>query len=636
MKNVRDVRITALTIGTYILFGIIALRLFDLQIVDNSHFQNVAQAQRKRASELLPHRGTIYVQEGKGGDIFPIASNKKAWIAYAVPRNMENPRLVADSLAPALIAFRDREQEKIRTIIAQTGQGNAEKIAAITRKEEEPSPSPEPEITPTPQERTQDAARNLFEKFDQLTDPYEPILKPYEILDDEFLAFLQEKNLEGIILEEQEIRTYPEGSLAAHLLGYVGFDDARRIGRSGVEGFFDTILRGDFGFLSGERDTAGRIIGVAANEFRAAEDGSDIVLTIDRVVQTFAEQELKAGVDRYLAERGSILVMDPKTGAILAMATYPTFDPNFYYAVTDGRIQTNPIVSDNFEPGSILKPVIMAGAINDGLVTPNTTFVDNGPVQVDKFTINTFDGKHLGVQTMTQALEQSNNIGMVHLAQKMGAEKMYDYLRRFGLGERTGVELDGETQTNLKEPQKWNVATVATTGFGQGVVMTPLQALDAINVIANGGTLVQPRIVEEVRSPSGEVKRTASTSVRRVISEETADTVSAMMVSVLENGVATLARVPGYYLAGKTGTAQVADETGKYSQDKKIITFAGFGPVPDPEFSILIKLDNPYGLSFASGTAAPMFRNLSEKLLTYYQVPPSYSASERQPRFSVE
>ncbi len=636
MKHVRDARISILAVGAYILFGIIVLRLFDLQIVDNGHFENVAQAQRKRASELLPHRGTIYVQEGKGGDIFPIASNTKAWIAYAVPRDMENPQLVADALAPALVAFRDRQAEKIQSIIQQTGQNNAEKIAAITAPPSEEEPSPSPEVTPTPQERTAQNARELFEKFNQRADPYEPILKPHEVLDDEFLAFLQEKNLEGIVLEEQEIRTYPEGSLAAHLLGYVGFDDAKRVGRSGVEGFFDAMLRGDFGFLSGERDAGGKLIGVADNEFRAAEDGSDVVLTIDRVVQTFAEQELKSGVERYLAERGSIVVMNPKTGAILAMATYPTFDPNFYYAVTDGRIQTNPIVSDNFEPGSILKPVVMAGAINDGIVTPHTTFVDNGPVKVDKFTINTFDGKHLGVQTMTQALEQSNNIGMVWLAQKMGAENMYDYLRRFGLGERTGIELDGETQTNLPEPQKWNVATVATIGFGQGVAMTPLQALDAINVIANGGTLVQPYLVSEVRHPSGEVEKTQVKTVRRVISEETADTVSAMMVSVIENGVATLARVPGYYLAGKTGTAQVADETGQYSKDKKIITFAGFGPVPDPEFSILIKLDNPYGLSFASGTAAPMFKNLSEKLLTYFQVPPAYNASERQPRFSVE
>lgn len=633
MTHVSNVRTKILTIAGCILFAIVTVRLLDLQVRQGGRFEAIAEAQRKRASELLPHRGTIYVQEGKGRDIFPIASNKKAWIVYAVPRNMKDPKNVADTLAPALSAFRDRQDEKTKTIIAQTGQNLLDQFAPLPSPEAEPSVSPEP--TPGPEDRARIMASTLFTRFDQRTDPYEPLLKPYEVIDDELLAFLQEKKLEGVVLEEQEVRTYPEGSLAAHAVGYVGFDDSKRIGRSGVEGFFDSTLRGDFGFLSGERDASGRIIGVAANEFRAAEDGADIVLTLDRVVQTFAEQELRAGVERYRAERGSVLVMNPKTGAILAMATYPTFDPNAYYAVRDGRVQTNPIVSDSFEPGSILKPVVMAGAINDGLVGPDTTFVDNGPVHISKFTINTFDGKHLGVQTMTQALEQSNNIGMVWVAQKMGAQRMYDYLRRFGLGERTGIELDGETQTNIQEPQRWSVATLATTGFGQGVVVTPIQALDAINVIANEGVLTQPHIVQNTKKASGEDNVTVPTDVRRVISKETADTVSAMMVSVIENGVAKLAQVPGYYLAGKTGTAQVADDTGRYSQDKKIITFVGFGPVPNPEFSILIKLDNPYGLSFASGTAAPMFRNLAEKLLTYYQVPPSYDASQKQQKFVV-
>ncbi len=635
MKHATNLRTRLLTVAGCILFAVVIVRLADLQIVRHSHFETVAEAQRKRASELLPHRGTIYVQEGKGGDIFPIASNKKAWIAYAVPRNMKDPKGAADTLAPALSAFRDRQEARTKTIISQTGQNLMDVFVPIASPEVSPSPSTSPETTPGPEDRARIMATTLFERFDQRTDPYEPLLKPYEVLDDEALAFLEEKKIEGIVLEEQEVRTYPEGSLAAHAVGYVGFDDSKRIGRSGVEGFFDSALRGDFGFLSGERDAKGRIIGVAANEFRAAQDGSDVVLTLDRVVQTFAEQELKSGVERYRAERGSVLVMNPKTGAILAMATYPTFDPNAYYAVRDGRVQTNPIVSDSFEPGSILKPVVMAGAINDNLVAPDTTFVDNGPVHVSKFVINTFDGKHLGVQTMTQALEQSNNIGMVWVAQKMGAERMYDYLRRFGLGERTGVELDGETQTNVREPHQWSAATLATTGFGQGIVVTPIQALDAINVIANGGLLTQPHIVQNMKNAFGEEKVTVPTDIRRVISKETADSVSAMMVSVIENGVAGLARVPGYYLAGKTGTAQVADDTGRYSQDKKIITFVGFGPVPNPEFSILIKLDNPYGLSFASGTAAPMFQNLAEKLLTYYQVPPSYDATEKQAKFKV-
>ena len=620
-------------VGSVLLFAILTMRLVDLQIVRHSHFANIAEAQRKRASELLPHRGTIYVSEGRGKDIFPVASNQKGWIAYAVPRDMEDPRRVSEELAPAIHAFRKRQEQRIADIVNRTGQNRIKTEEETPEGEETPTPTP----APSDEDAVREIAAKLYQQFDQKTDPYETFLRPHEVLDTELKAFLDEKKYKGMVIEEQEVRVYPEGELAAHAIGYVGFDfdSERRVGRYGVEGFFDSRLRGDFGWLSGERDGAGQFIGVAASEFRPAEDGADVVLTIDRVIQSFVEKELKDGVERYGAERGSIIVMNPKTGAILGMATYPTFDPNTYYAVKDARVQTNPVVSDIFEPGSILKPVVMAGAINEGLVEPNTTFVDNGPVKVDKYTINTFDGKHYGVQTMTQVLEQSNNIGMVWLSNIMGKEMMYDYLRRFGVGERTGIELDGETQTNLREPRDWNITNTATISFGQGIAVTPLQALNAVNAIANDGKLTQPHIVSRVRYPNGQVEETTPTVVKHVVTEQTAAKVSAMMVSVLENGVAGLARVPGYYLAGKTGTAQVADETGKYSADKKIISFTGFGPVPDPEFSVLIKLDNPSGLSFASGTAAPMFRNLSEKILNYYQIPPSYDDSIKQPTYKV-
>lgn len=631
-------RTQILIAGGFILLAILIGRLADLQLVQHSHFMEIADAQRKRASDLQPHRGTIYVQDGKGGDLFPIASNKQAWIAYAVPRNMKDPRSVADALAPALVQFRDRQEQKKKDIIQETGQNNY----ALLHPSPTPDPgsdqgNPSPSPTPLPEDQQiADAANQLYEKFDQKTDPYEPLLKPYEVLDDDFLAFLKDKKFPGIVLEQEEDRTYPEGTLFAHGVGYVGLDGGSSTGRYGIEGYFDSILKGDLGFLSGERGATGGIIGVAKNEFKPATDGSDVVLTVDRVVQAFAEEELKSGVQKYRADRGSILVMNPKTGQVLAMATYPTFDPNMYYAVQDSKVQTDPIVSDSFEPGSILKPVIMSGAINDSLVAPDTTMVDNGPVHIGKYTINTFDGKHRGVQTMTNILEQSNNVGMVWVAQKMGSERMYDYLRRFGIGERTGVELDGETQTNLPEPQTWGETKQATTGFGQGVVVTPIQALNAIDAIANNGQLMQPHIVGSIKSPDGTTKTIASTPVRQVVTPETASKVSAMMVSVIENGVGRSARIPGYYMAGKTGTAQVADPaTGKYSTENKIITFAGFGPVPDPQFSILIKLDNPYGLSFASGTAAPMFKDLASKLLTYYQVPPSYDASAPQSKFQV-
>ena len=628
--NEPDNRIRVLILFGLILIGILVIRLIDLQVIRHSYFTNIAEAQRKRAAELLPHRGTIYVNEGRGGDIFPIASNQKGFTAYAVPRDMEDPGRVASELAPQLLAFRQRQNDRTQEIITRTGQELYQED-----KEEDETSSPEPQPTPSVEDQTKNLQSEIFAKFNQKTDPYEPILRPYEALDQPLRTFLEEKQYPGVVLEEKEVRVYPEKELAAHTIGYLGFDGERQIGRYGIEGFFDNILKGDLGWLSGERDTAGGFIGVANNEFQPATDGADIVLTIDRVVQSIIEEELKTGVERYGARRGSVVVMNPKTGAVLGMATYPTFDPNAYYAINDPRVQLNPVVSDIFEPGSILKPVIMASAIEEGVVTPSTTFTDDGPVKVDKYTINTFDGQHFGLQTMTQVLEKSNNIGMVWLGQKMGAEMMYDFLRRFGVGERTGIELEGETQTNLREPASWNITTTATTSFGQGIALTPIQALNAINVIANNGRLMQPHIVSRLKYRDGQEKNTEPKQVRQVVSPRTANKVSAMMVSVIENGFATAARVPGYYMAGKTGTAQVADERGKYSEDEKIISFAGFGPLEDPAFSILVKLDNPYGLSFASGTAAPMFKNMSTKLLTYYQIPPSYDDTQARKPFQV-
>lgn len=620
-----DRRLAALFFMFAVLSGGLIARLGYLQIARHEYYTVVAESQRKRAGELLPHRGTIYVSEGRSGETeenFPIATNHKAYFAYAVPRDMKDPGMVAEELAPALLAFRTRQQERVAAIIRATGQ---------KAREESTGDGVEPL---SPEDELDVVRQQLHTKFDQKTDPYEPLLRPYEVLDEPFKQFLTERNFPGVVVEEEEVRTYPEKTLAAHVLGYVGYQEEGRVGKYGVEGYYEKTLAGDLGFLSSERDTAGNYIGSAAREFRPAQDGSDVVLTIDRVVQSFIEEELRTGVEKYGAERGSILVMNPKTGAIVGMATYPTFDPNYYYAINDPRVQLNPVVSDIFEPGSILKPLVMAAAIEEQKVTPSDTFVDNGPVKVAEYTIDTFDGKHHGVQTMTQVLEQSNNIGMVWVGQKLGAEMMYDYFRRFGLGEKTGIELEGETQNKIPEPSKWNITTVATASFGQGVALTPLQALNAINVLANKGKLMQPRLVAKVRHADGSMDVSSPHEVRQVVAPATAEKLSAMMVSVIENGVAQLARVPGYYLAGKTGTAQVPDDRGKYSPDRKIISFVGFGPVEDPQFSVLIKLDNPSGLSFASGTAAPMFRNLSEKILKYYQIPPSYEATVK-PKYTV-
>jgi cell division protein FtsI/penicillin-binding protein 2 len=620
-------RLWLLTIFIFILLAVLLFRLADLQIVRSSYFTALADSQRLRAAELAPQRGRIYFQEKQNQERFPAAVNGTAFSVYSVPRDMKDPLDVAERLAPALLAYRQRQQNAKKQIIERTGQ----KVipAAI------PDPSLAPSASLSNDNELAIVIDELYQKFNQRTDPYEPLLKFYETIDQPLQDFLKANDLPGIVMEEKNARVYPESALAAHLLGYIGWDDNRQLGRYGIEGFFEKILRGHYGFFSGERDARGQHIGIGRHEFQPPRDGSHVILTVDRVIQSIIESELAEGVNRYGAERGSLVVMNPATGAILGMATYPTFDPNYYHAITHSRVHLNPVISELFEPGSVLKPIIMAAAIDLNLVRPDSTFLDNGPVRVAEYTINTFDGKHHGLQTMTQILEQSNNVGMVSIGQTLGAENTYDYLRKFGFGEKTGVELEGETQSLLQQPKDWDIVQLATTAFGQGVAVTPIQTLNAINTIANGGILMQPHIVSHIEHSDGTEEEISPTSVRRVINDKTAAEVSAMMVSVIENGVATLARVPGYYLAGKTGTAQVPDERGKYSPDKKIISFVGFGPASNPQFSIMIKLDNPRGLSFASGTAAPMFRNVSAKLLQYYQISPDYNPDQKQPRFQL-
>ncbi|MEX2054823.1 MAG: hypothetical protein WD972_01450, partial [Candidatus Andersenbacteria bacterium] len=273
-------RIAVLLVFFLVLFVGLGARLSYLQVVRGAYYEAVAESQRKRASELQPNRGTIYVSEGRRKDAaetFPIATNQQAWYAYAIPSEMENPRQVADELVGPLLAFRQRQQERTQSIISTTGQA-----LAVT-----PTPSPagesEGESSPTAEQpataTVEELREQLAAKFDRKTDPYEPFLKPYELLDEEFKTFLDERKLPGIVLEEQEVRIYPEKTLAAHLLGYVGYQDEGRIGRYGVEGFFERVLAGDLGFLSSERDTSGKFIGVGSHEFRAAEDGADVVLT---------------------------------------------------------------------------------------------------------------------------------------------------------------------------------------------------------------------------------------------------------------------------------------------------------------------------------------------------------------------
>lgn len=602
-------------------FAGLAARLAYLQIFQEAKYAALAENQHTRTADLLPRRGIIALQERGTDRLFPIATTRKRDVAFAVPREIKDLDEVVARLVDVLLRFEERDAARREELFRMSGQ--------ITEKEADAARAARERVAPKEREklaaqRRLDLANDLKRRLGNPLDPYEPLTPSFLTLDTQAVGELKSLDVPGIAFQETPERFYPEGTLAAHVLGFVRGTGMDMTGEYGMEGKLNEALKGRAGYLLSERDVVGRWISVGGADLRLAEDGADIVLTIDRVVQTAAEAIAKDGRERFRADRASVTIMDPNTGDILAMANFPTFDPNFVGDLRSVDVLRNTTISDLFEPGSIFKSLVMATALDLNLVTPQTTMEDRGRLFISGYTIDTYDGKHHGTVTMTNILEQSNNIGMVWVAQKIGAERLYTGLRRFGIGDRTGIPLSGEAAQALSLPETWNVSRLATLGFGQGVTVTPLQILVANAALVNGGKLFEPHLVKELRYPDGRVERTSPNTVREVIRPETASKISAMLTSVVEKGVAQLAKVKGYYVGGKTGTAQVVDPTtGRYATDKKIISFIGFAPAEKPAFIALVTLHNPEGLSFASGTAAPMFRSLAERLLDYYRIPPS-------------
>ncbi len=348
------------------------------------------------------------------------------------------------------------------------------------------------------------------------------------------------------------------------------------------------------------------------------------MLTIDKNIQYTACTALQQAVQKHGASGGSLVVLEPATGAVRALCNAPDFDPNAYAAVADQARFTNAALSSPYEPGSVFKAITMAAALGEGVVTPETTYEDTGQVVIGPDTIKNSDGKAHGRQTMTQVLDESLNTGAVFASRLVGGAKFLDYVKRFGFGEPTGIELPEERSGNLASLKGRNDIYLATASFGQGITATPLQLAAAFGAIANRGQLMRPYVVQAVAKPDGRTEVTSPTSVRQVVSPEVARTLSAMLVSVVEVGHGKRAGVPGYYVAGKTGTAEVAGVAKLgYQQNKNIGSFVGFAPVDDPKFVMLVRVDEPKDVVFAESSAAPVFGEVAKFLLQYYQVPPS-------------
>lgn len=561
--------------GVAIIAGCILIRLFSLQIISGSYYQALASNQYDFYEELVPERGEILVRDLKDGQLYPAATNLHLGWVIADPKNVEDP---------------DGEAEILGEILGLSG----EEIDALELR------------------------------FEDKTDRYESVARK---VPQAALALIDEakrnKQLPGITYVREPSRSYPETSLGGHVLGFVGVnEDGSLSGRYGIEGYFEEELSGTGGFLASERDAAGRLITSGEREFQPAVDGADIVLTLDRNIQHTVCDLLEKAVAKHSADGGSVVVLDPKTGAVLAMCGSPDFDPNAYSRVENIRVYNNPVIFNAYEPGSIMKPLTIAASIDAGAITPTTEFEDFGFVEMDDFTIRNSEDKVYGKVNMVKVLEESINTGVIFAMQQMGSDLFDTYMRNFGFGVYTGIELETESAGDVSSLDRSAEVYDATASFGQGVTTTVLQMAQAYAALANGGHVMQPYIVDEVRYADGRVRDVEPIEVRQVISEKTSNLISAMLISVVENGHGKKAAVEGYYIAGKTGTAQVAGASGTYLADATIGSFAGYGPVGDPRFAIVVRIDRPRDVQWAESTAGPLFGDIAAFLLRYFEVPP--------------
>lgn len=426
-------------------------------------------------------------------------------------------------------------------------------------------------------------------------------------------------NLAGIGFDQGSGRFYPEGSSSAHLLGFVGFDDNK--GYFGLEGFYDGELKGIPGTLRHEKDASGLPI-LIGNFFTSnAKNGKDLVLNIDRSVQFIVEQSLKAGLEKYGAKAGSVVVMEPNTGAILALASFPNYDPQKYFNFPK-EYYKNPVVANQYEPGSTFKVLVISAALNEDLVKPDTKCDKcSGPISIGGFLIRTWNNKYYPDTTLSDVIIHSDNTGMVFVGQNLGLDKFYAYLENYGFGQPTKIDLEDEFAPDIKPKNEWREIDLATASFGQGIAVTPIQMVRAVSAIANGGYLMEPHLVKLIRDDSGtfEIKPKI---IRQVIKDSTAQTVKEMMVAAVDLGEAKFAKPKGFKIAGKTGTAQIP-VAGHYDPDKTIASFVGFAPADDPQFVMLVRYDQPSSSVYGSETAAPTFFEIAKELFNYYEIAPS-------------
>ncbi|MBI5098094.1 MAG: penicillin-binding protein 2 [Nitrospirae bacterium] len=565
LKNIplENSRKRAVVIITIITFGfvVILFRLINLMIFDHEKLSGRASQQYIREKTLTPQRGVIWDRNMK-----EMATNIETDSLYAVPSNI-------------------RDAGKLSTKIAPIIKVSAGEINRLLVKKKERS------FTWLSRRMDMDTS----EKLNVLREP----IKEGEI---------------GFVTEPK--RYYPKGQTASHILGFANIDDK---GIAGLELVYNDYLKGEVKSVSVGMDARGKSL---VSDVKEAAPGNNILLTVDEGLQYIVERELTNAMEEREAKAAVAIMMNPMTGEILALANRPTYDPNFP-AEAGGEEKRNRAITDLYEPGSTMKSILASAAIEEKAVSLDNMFdVSKGSITVGGKTIH--DAHRHGVLNFQEVIKKSSNVGAVKIGMRLGATKYYEYMKRFGFGEKTGIDFPGEARGILRNVKNWSGTSLAAMSIGQEIGMTPLQMLRAYSAIANGGVLMKPYIVSEIISPDGKaIKRNSPTEERRVISRTTAATLRDILKTVVEEGgTAQRANVKGNLVAGKTGTAQIFDpKTGQYSRNRFVSSFVGFAPADNPKVALIVVIYEPVGETYGGLVAAPVFKNIIEHTFAYLDVP---------------
>lgn len=545
-----------------LMFIAVLIRLFFWQVATFDLLKGLSERQTMTSLAIPAHRGKIFASDGS-----PMVLNQRAFLVFAEPK-------------------------KIKEIKETTG--------ILSKELNIPLASVSAQLT-----NSSNTWLTIAHKIDEAQ--YEA-LKKY--------------NLSGIGFIEESKRYYPEASMAAHILGFVGKNTkGEDQGYFGLEGYYDEQLRGRDGYIKQDEDARGNPILSGKREEIPVEDGRDLYLTIDKTVQYIAEIKLKEGIEKSGAKGGTVVILDPKSGGVLAMASFPSYNPVEFSKVSN-ELYKNPAVASSYEPGSTFKVLVMAAALNERKITPETEFNEEGPVEIGDYTIKTWNQKYHGKITISQILEYSSNVGMVFVGKQLGREALLRYIEDLGFGPATEVDLQEESSIPLRPKNKWYEIDYATASFGQGIAVTPLQMIRAVGAIANGGLLMQPYLVKSLHLKDGQVIDIKPKVEKRIFRKETTAVVTEMMVSAVENGETKFIKPIGFKIAGKTGTAQIPI-AGHYDTEKTIASFVGFAPADAPKFVMLVTLREPTASVWGSETAAPVFYSIAKELFPYYKISPS-------------